>query len=82
MLQNISMEFDTELFGERLKKLRIKKGITTVRLGQEIGVSDATVSRWENGLIRPTADSIVKLVKFFKIPAGYLMGTEDYHNLV
>lgn len=38
-----------KVFCERLKELRIEKHISTIELGKAIGVSDSTISRWENG---------------------------------
>jgi len=71
------MAFDVELFGQRLKELRQGRGLTTVKLGKALGVTNAAISRWENGLRKPCADSIYEITKFFGIPAGYLIGTED-----
>ena len=70
------MEFNTEIFGERLNEIRVKSGITTVKLGKAIGVTDSTISMWENGKIRPSVESLYRLAKFFNVPAGYLIGTE------
>lgn len=71
------MVFDTRIFGQRLKELRKDKDLTTVQLGKALGISDATISRWENGKIRPSVDSVFQITKFFNVPAGYLIGTED-----
>jgi len=71
------MKFDTEVFGQRLKELRVKMGITTTQLAKALGVNSATVSKWENGKIIPSAISIYEITKFFGVPAGYLIGTED-----
>ena len=71
------MNFDVTKFGERIKELRVEKGITTIQMGKELGISDATVSRWENGLLIPKADSIFALAKFFGVSAGYLIGLEN-----
>lgn len=71
------MEFNAELFGARLKELRQEKELTTVELGQKLGYSDATISRWENGLVHPSIVSLYRIVTFFGTSAGYLLGTED-----
>jgi len=76
-MQNSIMGFNVDLFGERLKILRTKRGISTIRLGKELGVSDATISRWENGLIKPTAESIYNIAKFFGVSSDYLIGLVD-----
>lgn len=71
------MEFDNEIFAERLKKLRKSRGLTTSQLALATKTTDGTVSRWENALVIPKVDSIFLLVKFFGVSAGYLIGTED-----
>ena len=73
------MVFDTEIFGERLKKLRNARGLTIIKLGKALGVNNATISKWENGLMKPSVDSIFEITKFFGVPAGYLIGTEDFN---
>jgi len=71
------MSFNAKVFGERVKELRNEKGLTTVQLGIALGVSDATISRWENGLINPSVESVFKMAKFFNAPAGYIIGAEE-----
>jgi transcriptional regulator with XRE-family HTH domain len=71
------MGFDTKVFGERLKELRLEKKLTTVPLGEALGVSDAIISRWETGLSIPLADKIYVIAKYFKVSADYLIGLED-----
>ena len=71
------MSFEPKMFGERFRELRVEKGLTTVQVGEAVGISDASVSRWENGLIIPKADSIYSVAKFFGVSADYLLGLED-----
>ena len=73
----ILMEFDVEVFAERVRLLRNKMGINTIQLAKGSGIPNATISRWENGIMIPKADSIYTLSKFFGVTAGYLIGTED-----
>ena len=42
-------------FPIRIKKLRDKFGLTQMRLAELMGVSFASVNRWENGQSRPSA---------------------------
>lgn len=43
-------------FGNYIYKLREKKKLTQDQLGKMVGVSDSTVSDWENGIAYPPAD--------------------------
>ena len=71
------MKFEIKIFSDRLKELRVDKGLTIVQLAEAIGVNNGTISKWENGQIMPQADSIFSLSKFFNVSAGYLIGTEN-----
>ncbi len=42
-------------FPRRIKQLWVKLGLTQARLAELMGVSFASVSRWENGQSRPSA---------------------------
>ena len=65
------------IFAERLKDLRIDKGLSLMQLSKEIGVSDITISRWENQLRIPNIESLILLAKYFNVTADYLLGLED-----
>jgi len=39
----------------RVRQVRIKLGLTQMRLAERLGVSLVTVNRWENGQSRPSA---------------------------
>ncbi len=64
-------------FAERLKELRLEKGISLVALSKEVKFSDATLSRWENGISDVSGAGLVALAKFFGVTTDYLLGLED-----
>ncbi len=66
-----------KIFAERLKELRMEEGLTTKKLGEAIGVSDAAISRWERSLQIPNIVYLTALAKYFKVSADYLLGLED-----
>lgn len=65
------------MFAERLKELRTEKKLTTKSLGKCLGVSDATISRWENGKNSIKLDELIIVAKFFHVSIDYLAGLED-----
>ena len=65
------------VFGERLKDLRIEKGIGQVELAQVINVSKGIISLWENGLREPKLSNLVALAQFFGVSIDYLAGIEN-----
>jgi transcriptional regulator with XRE-family HTH domain len=66
-----------ETFSVRLKDLREENNLTLKQLGNEIGVSDIAISRWENNKRTPNIDSLLALCKYFQVSADYLLGIED-----
>lgn len=46
-------------------------------LGKEIGVSDATICRWENGQNDIKGKDLIKLALFFDVTTDFLLGLED-----
>lgn len=70
-------EFNAYRLGERIKALRLEKGIGQNRLAEEVCVSNASVSYWETGKQIPSAEVIFKLACYFDVSADYLLGIDD-----
>ena len=50
--------------GQRIKELRLAKGMTLEDLGNKVGVGKSTVRKWETGSIaNMRRDKIVKIAK-------------------
>lgn len=64
-------------FAERLKELRLEKGITQKALAESLGYNQSMISFWENGVNEPTESAIRKVAVFFDVPADYLLGLKD-----
>lgn len=65
------------VFGERLKELRIEKQLGQVELSTAIGVSKGIISLWENGLREPKLCYLIALARYFEVSIDYLAGLED-----
>lgn len=65
----------------RVKSLRIEKGLTQQKLSMDIHVSQQYVSKVENGTSLLTEDIILRLSKYFHVSMAYLLGvTDDRHS--
>lgn len=64
-------------FGQRLKELRIEKGITQEDLGKVLGVTKGTISRYENGISSPGVSEVKLLSEYFNVNFYWLAGTSD-----
>ena len=61
--------------GEKLKDLRVERGLTTKQLCQATGISEAVYNGLENDADRDTGYSrIIALAKFYEVPTDYLLG--------
>ena len=65
------------MFCEKLKELRMEKGIGQVELAKAINVSKGIISLWENGLREPKLSNLIVLAKFFEVSIDYLAGLEN-----
>lgn len=66
------------LFGEKLKELRKKEGLTQEALAAEIDVTKRTLINYESGRCYPKQTEIVmRLAKRFSVSADYLMSEAD-----
>lgn len=65
------------VFGDRLKTLRQKTGITQKELASKLNVSPAAYSLWEKGEREPKFEIIENLCTFFGVTTDFLMGRTD-----
>lgn len=64
-----------------IKNRRLELELTMKDVAKALGVSEATVSRYESGEIQNMGiDKIEMLAKVLRCSPGYLMGWEDYPN--
>ena len=66
-----------KIFCERFKELRKENKISTIDLGKILGVSNSTITRWENGIITPSIDHLYNIAVYFNVSADYLIGLEN-----
>lgn len=69
-----------KLFPERLKELRIEKGITLEELAKNIGTTKTTLSRYENGERSPKLQLVGLLANYFQVDMAWLSGQAIYKN--
>lgn len=66
-----------EKFAERLKELRIEKGLSIQALAREINIGSSSICRWENCQADVKGSQLIILAKYFNVSIDYLMGLED-----
>jgi len=64
---------DKKTIGRRLRELRTRKGLTTVTLAKKVKLSQAQISRLENGLQGFRSETLRKLARVLGVPPVYFM---------
>lgn len=66
------------MFKDRLKELRIEKGLRQVDVANAVGVTLRAICNYEAGTREPSLEMLVKLCRFFETDPNYLLGFSDY----
>ncbi len=67
-----------KVFCERIKELRLEKGLNQEQLANILGIGKASVSDWETGKSEPVFSNVILLADFFDVSIDYLAGRKDY----
>lgn len=66
---------------KKLKNRRKELSLTMLEVAQKVGVSEATVSRWESGdIANMRRDKIALLANALQVTPAYIMGWEDEYS--
>lgn len=60
-------------FGDRLKNLRLEKGLTQTELGKRVGLSRRMIVHYEKHATRPPADKVLSLANALGLPFNELV---------
>lgn len=65
--------------GEKIKYYRTKKNLTQLELGEYLGITSQTISRYESGILETNQDVLFRLAEFFNISINEFFPT-IHHN--
>lgn len=71
---------DMQKIGKFLAELRKEKNLTQDELGEKIGVTNKTVSRWENGNYLPPVEMLQILSDFYNISINEILSGERLND--
>lgn len=71
---------DMQKIGAFLAELRKEQNLTQEELGEELGVTNKTVSRWENGNYLPPVELLQMLSKRYGVSINELLSGERLNN--
>ena len=64
------------IFTERLKELRLKKGLTQKDIADLVHVNRVTYTNWEKGKREPSFENLIKLADLLEVSLDWLFGRE------
>ena len=62
---------------ERLKELRLERGLSKEQVSKDTGLSRSAISLWEAGKRVPNAEAVVVLAKYFEVTTDFLLGVDN-----
>lgn len=65
---------------ERLKELRKERNIPQKRVGDEVGIAQQTLSRYEKNINSVPVDALIRLAKYYNVTTDYLLGISQVKN--
>ena len=69
------------LFKDKLKKYRVENNISQEELSSKLYVSRTLISKWENGVVYPSASNMEKLAELMQVDINYLLSNEETKSL-
>ncbi len=72
----VEQSIDDKLIGERIRRLRLKRSMGLVELGQRTGLSASFLSQLETGRVIPTIRNLAKVALVFEKDLAYFFRQE------
>ena len=66
----------------RLKELRLKKGISQLKLAMDLSMNQNTISRYESGTREADYATLIKLADYFNVSIDYLLERTNNPNFL
>ena len=64
---------DAKKLGKKIKLARIELDLNQTELAEKIGAKQKSISRYETGLSMPSIETLVKISKVLRKPAGFFL---------
>lgn len=65
---------DLNVFAQRLSQLIDTTEETTYSIGEKLGLSAATISRYANAIMKPKVPTVISMAQIFDVNEAWLMG--------
>lgn len=61
-------------YGERLRQLRLEKGLSQQELANRLKINRSTYARYELGKTQPDFETVSRIADFFAVSTDYILG--------
>lgn len=61
------------MLSEKLREVRVSRGLSQVELAKQLGVTKQSVSNWENDNIQPSVEMLVKIAQTLSVSTDFLL---------
>ena len=68
-------------FAEKLKKARKAAGLSQEKVAQILNISQSNISKYENGALEPSLDTIYELIDLYDINANFLFNKNELNEI-
>lgn len=65
------------MYGQRIRELRLEKGLTQAKLAEALNTTQRNISKYETEALDLSTETVVKICKYFGVTSDYLLGLED-----
>jgi transcriptional regulator with XRE-family HTH domain len=72
----------TSELGKKLRLKRLEYSLSLRKVEEITGVSASTLSRIENGTVKPDADTLAHLISWLNIPLARIVSDQQSHQVV
>lgn len=73
---------DQKKIGIFLKELRKEKNLTQEQLAEILGVTNRSISRWENGVNMPDFDLVIEIAKYYDVGVEEILYGERKNEMI
>ncbi len=70
------------MYGKIIKQLRYEKKLTQAQLGEIIGATQKSISRYEKEEIELNFNQLIKIADYFSCSIDYLLGRENDFGII
>lgn len=70
----------TEKIGQRLKQVRLNKGLSAVEVCKQLNIGTSSMSNYERGERMPSLEILIKISELYEMSIDELVGVRKYEN--